>query len=334
LQRQGETAGPRPAPRPATLRRAPAGRRAALCLATVALAVVLVGGGRAAEPQAPADAIERGAYLVRAAGCIACHTDKQGGGPPLAGGRALRTPYGTFYTPNITPDPDTGIGRWSDDDFIRALREGVSPEGDHLYPAFPYASYARMTRADMLDLKAFLFAQAPVARASKPHDLAFPLSIRWVNWPWKVLFLSTAPLEPDPALSPEANRGRYLVEALAHCGECHTPRNLLGATDPEDYLSGTRDGPEGEVVPNITPDPETGIGAWSVKDIAFLFRTGFLPDGNDVQGSMREAIDDGLKYLTQADLEAIASYLKAIPAIRYQVRKPRAPKAGGSFDFN
>ena len=289
---------------------------------------------RAGADEPPASPVERGAYIVRAAGCIACHTDKKGGGKELAGGRALATPYGTFYTPNITPDPDTGIGKWSDDDFIRALTEGVSPAGDHYYPAFPYTSFARMTRADMLDLKAFLFAQAPVSRPNTPHDLIFPFSLRIANWPWKVLFFSNRALEPDPNASPEVNRGRYLVDALGHCSECHTPRNLLGAVDNEDYLSGTRNGPEGALVPNITPDAETGIGKWSVKDIVFLLRTGFRPDGNDLQGGMREAIDDGLKYLTQADLESIAAYLKSIPPIHYQVRAPRPPKAGGDFNFD
>lgn len=297
-------------------------------------ACMLLGLGASRADEAEKGPVERGAYLIRAAGCIACHTDKKGSGVELAGGRALATPYGTFYTPNITPDAETGIGQWSDDDFIRALTEGVSPKGDHYYPAFPYTSYARMSRADMLDLKAFLFAQAPVKRPNTAHDLIFPFSLRIANWPWKLLFFANRPLEPDPALSPEVNRGRYLVDALGHCGECHTPRNVLGAVDGEDYLSGTKNGPEGELVPNITPDEETGIGRWSTRDIVFLFRTGFRPDGNDLQGGMREAIDDGLKYLTQADLEAIAAYLKSIPPIRYEVRKPQPAKAGGNFDFD
>ncbi|MSO69004.1 MAG: c-type cytochrome [Alphaproteobacteria bacterium] len=296
--------------------------------------VLLVGFGLAdtlwaAEPAPDHEAVARGAYLIRAAGCIACHTDKKGGGAPLTGGRALKTPFGTFYTPNLTPDPETGIGRWSDDDFIRALSEGVSPDGRHYYPAFPYTTYARMNRADMLDLKAYLFAQAPARRPNTPHDLMFPFSRRITNWPWKVLFFAPAPFEPDPAQSPEINRGAYLVNALAHCGECHTPRNLLGAVDNDDFLSGTTSGPEGEVVPNITPDAATGIGDWSTKDLVFLLRTGFLPNGNDVQGGMREAIDDGLKFLSQADLEAIAIYLKSIPPIDHQVRKKRTQSGQG-----
>ena len=307
-------------------------------IASAALAFLFCIGGcplDAAEPPANNSAKERGAYLVRAAGCIACHTDNKDGGAPLVGGRALKTPFGTFYTPNLTPDPETGIGRWSDDDFIRALSEGISPDGAHYYPAFPYTTYACMSRADMLDLKAYLFAQAPIRRANTPHDLIFPFSWRITNWAWKVLFFAPVPFEPDPAQSPAVNRGDYLVNALAHCGECHTPRNLLGAVDKDDFLSGTKSGPDGDIVPNITPDQATGIGAWSTQDLVFLLRTGFLPDGNDVQGGMREAIDDGLKFLSQADLEAIAAYLKSIPPIDHQVRKKR-PKSsqGDGSEFN
>ena len=313
--------------------------RARRALSVFAAALAFLGLGiasrlDAADPPVDASAVERGAYLIRAAGCVACHTDKKGGGVPLAGGRALKTPFGTFYTPNLTPDPETGIGRWSDDDFVRALSEGVSPDGAHYYPAFPYTTYARMTRADMLDLKAYLFAQAPIHQLNKPHDLGFPFSWRFVNWPWQVLFFSSAPFEPDPNQSSAINRGAYLVNALAHCGECHTPRNLLGALDDDDFLSGTTSGPEGEIVPNITPDKATGIGDWSTKDLVFLFRTGFLPDGNDVQGSMREAIDDGLKHLSQADLEAIAAYLQSVPPIEHRVRKKRPKSSGDAFDYN
>ncbi len=303
-------------------------------ISAAAALVLLVGFGLAdtlwAADRAPDnEAVARGAYLIRAAGCIACHTDKKGGGAPLTGGRALQTPFGTFYTPNLTPDPETGIGRWSDDDFIRALSEGVSPDGRNYYPAFPYTTYSRMSRADMLDLKAFLSAQAPAHRPNTPHELIFPFSWRVTNWPWKVLFFAPAPFEPDPAQSPEINRGAYLVNALAHCGECHTPRNLLGAVDNDDFLSGTTSGPDGEIVPNITPDAATGIGDWSTKDLVFLLRTGFLPNGNDVQGGMREAIDDGLKFLSQADLEAIAAYLKSIRPIDHQVRKKRTQSGQG-----
>jgi mono/diheme cytochrome c family protein len=192
-----------------------------------------------------------------------------------------------------------------------------------------------MTREDMLDLKAYLFAQPPIRRANTPHELIFPFSWRITNWPWKVLFFRPARFEPDPARSPEINRGAYLVDALGHCGECHTPRNLLGAVDDDDYLSGTTSGPDGVIVPNITPDHETGIGTWSRKDLVFLFRTGFLPDGNDVQGGMREAIDDGLSHLSQVDLEAIAAYLESVPPINHAVRKKRPGKpGGGAFDFD
>jgi len=266
---------------------------------------------------APADAqdAERGAYVAKAAGCVSCHTDYKNQGPEYAGGRGLATPFGTFYSPNITPDVETGIGAWSDADFVRALREGVSPEGAHYFPVFPYPSYTRMTEQDMLDLKAFLFSLEPVRRAAPAHDVPFPLDVRFAQFFWKLLFFEEGPVAGDPAQSEAWNRGRYLVDAAAHCGECHTPRNALGGARESLYLAGTPDGPEGERTPNITPDPGTGIGGWTKGDIVNLLKTGFKPDFDNVQGSMEEAIEHGLKDLTDADLEAIAEYLKGIPPI-------------------
>jgi mono/diheme cytochrome c family protein len=258
--------------------------------------------------------IDRGAYIFTAADCGACHTDVKGKGPRLAGGRPLATPFGTFYSPNITPDLETGIGRWTDADFIRALREGVSPAGDHYFPVFPYPSFTRMTDQDILDLKAYIFSLPPVAQANRAHEIDFPYGWRPSVWFWKQLNFTPGAFTPDPAQSAEWKRGAYLVQALGHCGECHTPRGWLGGLDTSVAYSGTTDGPDGEKVPNITPDPETGIGTWSPADIVRVLRTGQLPDGDFVGSVMGEVVESTSK-LTDADRQAIAAYLAALPPV-------------------
>lgn len=296
-------------------RRTPARSRAGLLGMAVALFVAAIPFRYAVAQDG---AVERGAYLVRAAGCIACHTDHENGGVELAGGRGLETPFGTFYSPNITPDEETGIGGWSDADFVRALREGTAPEGHSYYPVFPFASYTLMRDEDMLAIKAYLFSLDPVSQQNRDHDVGFPLSWRFTLNGWRMLHFSEGPQQEDPDQSGQWNRGAYLVRALAHCGECHTPRGITGGMDDSMFLAGTRDGPDGEVVPNITPH-ETGIGDWSEGDIVTLLRDGTKPDWDSVQGSMEEAIDDGLSYLTDDDLTAIAVYLKSLPAIENSV---------------
>ena len=261
----------------------------------------------------------RGAYVAKAAGCVSCHTDFKAGRPAYAGGRAIKTPFGTFYSPNITPHIETGIGAWSDADFVRALRDGVSPSGQHYFPVFPYPAYTRLTDTDILDLKAFLFSLEPVDFRAPKHDVRFPFRVRFGQFFWKQLYFDRGPEQPDPSQSDAWSRGRYLVRAAAHCGECHTPRTALGGLREDMFLAGTPDGPEGERSPNITPDGATGIGTWSQSDIVNLLQTGFKPDFDNVQGSMEEAIEHGLKDLTVADLEAIATYLKSIPAIENRV---------------
>ncbi|WP_416896571.1 MAG: c-type cytochrome [Minwuia sp.] len=289
-------------------------RRTALTgLAALAGAVALAGA-----PDAFAqDAVERGEYLVRAAGCIACHTAKDGG-QLFAGGYALKTPFGTFYSPNITPDRETGIGAWTDEDFVGALHEGKRPAGGRYFPVFPYTSYTKMTREDALAIKAYLFSLDPVSQPNRDHGIMFPFSMRILQRGWQMVNFEAGRFEPDPGASDPVNRGAYLAQALAHCGECHTPRNMMGATDEDMYLAGTPDGPEGEVAPNITPH-STGIGDWSEADIAELLKSGFKPDFDNVQGTMDEAIEDGLKYLTDADRAAIAAYLKSVPPIDNKV---------------
>ena len=268
-----------------------------------------------------ADELSRGAYLVRAAGCIGCHTDIKGRGPALAGGRAIKTPFGMFYSPNITPHPVMGIGAWSDENFLAALGHGIRPDGSHYFPVFPYPSYAAMRAEDALAIKAYLFAQAPVARLNKAHDVPPPFSWRWTVGFWKWLYFKPGPWQDRPGRDAAWNRGAYLVHAMAHCGECHTPRNFMGAMDQSRFLAGTLEGPDGELVANITTDPKTGIGDWNAADIVQLLRDGTKPDYDDVQGGMAEAIREGLVHMTDDDLNAIARYLRTVPPIINRVER-------------
>ncbi|HZT20920.1 MAG TPA: cytochrome c [Dongiaceae bacterium] len=274
----------------------------ALLLAPAALA-------GAPDPQAA----QRGAYIFAVAGCAACHTDVKNKGPLLAGGRALATPFGTFYGPNITPDPVYGIGLWSDADFIRALRDGMRPDGAHLFPVFPYPSFTLMTDADMLDLKAYIFSLPAAASPSRAHDVSFPFSWRWLQTFWRWLNFTPGPFEPDPHQSAAWNRGAYLVRALAHCGECHTPRDLTGGLENDLALSGNPKGPDNQKVPNITPDKATGIGSWSHNQIVTFLRSGILPNGDVVGSTMGEVIANGTSKMTDADRDAVATYLMSLP---------------------
>ncbi|NIA70893.1 c-type cytochrome [Pelagibius litoralis] len=282
------------------------------------LAVAVVGVPAAAQDSQTAaqttlsEAAERGAYVFRAAGCYGCHTDEKGGGEPLAGGRALVTPFGTFYSPNITPHPEQGIGAWSDEEFRSALRHGVSPGGDPYYPAFPYTSYTGMTDADIADLQAYLFAQTPVETVNKPHDLGFPYNLRFTVGIWKTLYFEAGAFEPEEAQAAEWNRGAYLVRHLSHCGECHSPRDFLGAVDPERELAGNPQGPDGGKVPDLTP-AAGGLAGWSESDIVWAIRDGLTPEGDYLSDSMGEVIEHGTSHLTADDLTAIAIYLKSLP---------------------
>jgi mono/diheme cytochrome c family protein len=260
--------------------------------------------------------------MFYAGGCSSCHaapaTDKCDDRKTkedlkLVGGRCLKTEFGTFYVPNITPDKESGIGGWSTDDFINAMTRGVSPKGYNYYPAFPYASYQHMTRSDLVDLKAFLDT-LPAAPSKVPdHELQFPYNIRAGLSLWKALYLDGKTFEPDPSKSAQINRGAYLVEGPGHCGECHTPRGALGAMLQDSKLSGARN-PEGRgATPNLTPH-STGLGDWSEKDIAYALETGLTPDGDALGGAMGK-VQENLAKLTQEDREAIAAYLKSLPPI-------------------
>ncbi len=264
---------------------------------------------------------EHGKYILTAAGCIGCHTTKEDSqkGVLMSGGRALKTPFGVFYSPNITPDPDHGIGTWTEANFIDALRHGKRPDGSHYLPVFPYTSFTKMTDADMLDLWAYIKTMPAVATPNKPHTAPFIFRMRFTIGPWKVLNFDPGVFQADTDKSPEWNRGAYIANALAHCGECHTPRNLMGGLKQDMYLAGTKDGPEGEAVPNITPDQETGIGQWSEDDLDTAMTMGMLPDGDFVGSGMAEVVEN-LAKLTPDDRKALVTYLNSIRPIKNDLK--------------
>ena len=274
---------------------------------------VLAGLGFVSAAGAAGDP-KRGEYVVRLGGCHACHTDPKKKDAPLAGGLELTSPFGIFHVPNITPDPATGIGRWSTGDFVRAMTEGVAPDGRHYYPAFPFTSYTRMTEQDLLDLKAYLDTVKPVHNAVPPHKLRFLYRFRFTLKIWKSLFFRPGPFQPDPKKSASRNRGAYLVTGPGHCGECHTARNFLGATIEKHALAGTKNGPDGNRVPNITPDRKDGIGLWSAEDMVDFLRTGKLPYGETVDSPMEEVIVNNTSHWTDADRRSVAEYLLSLPA--------------------
>lgn len=276
--------------------------------------VLLVAGilcsAMAVAQSSDGDPVTRGEYVFHAAGCYACHTDIDGGGEPLAGGRALDTSFGRFFSPNITPDPEHGIGGWSAEDLWHALTDGEGPDGTHYYPVFPFPSYAAMTRADSDALHAYLMSVAPKAVANREHELPWYLRWRLPARIWQWLFLEEGTFTPTPGKSEAWNRGAYLVQALGHCGECHTPRGAAGNLLREQHLAGNPEGPGGDAVPSIRSDTEDGIAGWSASEIATYLKSGEDPDFDFAGGEMVTVIDESTSRLTDADRAAIATYLK------------------------
>jgi mono/diheme cytochrome c family protein len=270
------------------------------------LAMVATGASLAQQGDA-----KRGEYLAQAGGCVGCHTEEKKDAVRFAGGRALKTPFGTFYGPNITPHPTAGIGRWTEADFVRAMRQGVRPDGANYYPAFPYPSYTKISDADLRDLWAYLRTLPHSDRASKPHELGVLYRWRLPVSAWKWLYFTPGPFAPDPKASATVNRGAYLVEALGHCGECHTPRNALGGPKRDRYLAGGK-GPEGKGVPNLTP---TRLKKWSDGELKEFFTVGLTPDGDVPAAAMAEVIDNTTSKLTPDDLGALIAYLRSLPAL-------------------
>ncbi len=260
--------------------------------------------------------LENGERMFWAGGCASCHAApgaKDDDKVVLAGGLELKSPFGTFRVPNISPSPEAGIGGWSDADFVSAMVKGTSPDGRHYYPAFPYTSYQRMRIEDLLDLRAYLATLPPSDNRVGGHDLNFPYWFRPGVGLWKLLYLDGKPFTPDPDWDETVARGAYLLQGPGHCSECHTPRDALGGLDQSRFLAGASNPEGGEgTVPNITPDP-SGIGSWSASDIAYFLETGFTPDYDSVGGSMA-AVQENWARLPAEDREAIAAYLKTVPA--------------------
>lgn len=253
-----------------------------------------------------------GEMVFNAAGCVSCHAAPDAEGEAkleLAGGRSFISDFGTFYAPNISQDPVAGIGNWETLDLVNALKHGVSPSGEHFYPAFPYTTYTHADLQDMVSLAAYMKTLPASETPSKPHDVGFPFNIRRTLGIWQLMFMTDSWVLQD-APTPEVERGRYLVEALGHCGECHTPRNLLGGLQMSKWLGGGPN-PSGQgTIPNITP----GGLDWSAADIQNYLTTGFTPDFDTVGGEMVDVVDN-LSKLPEEDVAAIVAYLKAVPAV-------------------
>jgi len=266
----------------------------------------------AAEIDALVPNVDQGAAVFVAAGCASCHSAEWAEGDAkfeLTGGRAFPSDFGTFYAPNISPDPEFGIGDWTALDLVNAMKHGVSPQGQHYFPAFPYSAYANATDQDVVSLYAYLKTLPPMQMNNKPHDVGFPFNIRRSLGGWKFLFQPDGWIIAD-APTPELERGRYLVEALGHCGECHTPRNALGGLKTNEWLGGAPNPSGRGTIPNITPGKLT----WSEIDLMGYFTTGFTPEFDSVGGHMAEVVQN-LSQMPESDLNAIIAYLKAVPPV-------------------
>ncbi|HEV3426212.1 MAG TPA: c-type cytochrome [Paraburkholderia sp.] len=272
-------------------------------------------GSVAADP----DLVKRGEYLERAGDCAACHTaDKS---RPFAGGLPINTPVGTIYTPNITPDPDTGIGQWTDADFMRAMHEGVGKSGERLYPAFPYPEYTKVTGQDVMAIRAYLNTLTPIHYTPPRNDLKFPFNLRWLMIFWNLFNFTEGRFVPDPKQSAELNRGAYLVEGLAHCEECHTPRNILQGLKSSERFSGATQA--GWHAFNITPDKNSGVGNWSDDELVSYLSTGAVLGRANAAGPMGEVVADSTQYLTHEDLNSIVVYLRSVAPISGGEVRPR-----------
>jgi mono/diheme cytochrome c family protein len=265
--------------------------------------------GAPSGPVTPA-LLARGEYLTRVADCAACHNTQNG--KPFTGGLPFKLPFGTIYSTNITADRETGIGSWSDDDFVRALHRGVAPGGRYLYPAFPYTSFAAMSRDDALAIKAYLFSLPPQHVANKENDLSFPFNQRWGMAFWNLAFLSDRRFVPDPAQPAAVNRGAYLATALGHCGECHTPRNLAYAMKSGRAVAG--EVLQGWDAYNITSDKRSGVGDWSDAQLASLLSSAHAQGRGSAAGPMAEAVEHSLQYLTSEDIGALVAFLRTVAA--------------------
>jgi mono/diheme cytochrome c family protein len=288
-----------------------------------------------ADPTGPpaelgnADPIKRGEYIARAADCEVCHTAP--GGAAYAGGLAFLLPFGTLYSTNITADRETGIGDYSDADFLNAVQRGIRKDGTRLYPAMPYPSYTYMTDADVLAVKAYLFSRPPVHATSPANTLGFPYNQRWSMIFWSWFFNANSRFTPNTAQSAQWNRGAYLAEALAHCGECHTPRNLAFALNNRKKFAGAVTA--GWHAFNITSDRGTGIGAWSDDEVSAYLSKGHALNHGTAAGPMGEAVDQSFSRMSESDIAALVAYLRSVPAIvASDLPATIAPRAPGRPD--
>jgi len=299
---------------------------ALVSLRTALSAALLCFASASASAVTPdATQIERGKYLATIGDCYACHTKP--GGEPFAGGLQIPTPFGSVTTPNITPDKRTGIGEWSEDDFYRAIHEGLGKKGEYLYPVFPFTSFTKIKRDDVSAIRAYLMSLKPVHAPQEPSHLAFPFDIRETLAVWRALYFKPGEFVPDPAKSDEINWGAYLVEGLGHCGQCHTKRNLMGATIPGDALQGAA--VQGWFAPNITSDITRGLGSWSQEELVSYLAHGVAPQRSVAEGPMAQVVHDSLSKLKVEDLRAIAAYLKSTSPEKL-VAGPEVPLAEGA----
>lgn len=281
----------------------PSRPRVALALAAL-LACAASPAGAQGDPK-------RGDYLAKAGGCVGCHTEEKKDAVPFGGGRALKTPFGIFYGPNITPDLKAGLGLWKEEDFVRAMRHGERPDGKNYFPAFPYPSFTKISDTDLRDLWAYLRTLTPSAQVSREHDLGFPFGWRFLVTFWKWFFFAPGPYQSVASLGDIVNRGAYLVQALGHCSECHTPRNFLGGPKMSRFLAGGK-GPEGKDVSNLTP---AGLKKQDDKEIKDFLVTGLTAEGDVPAEAMGEVIRNTTSLLAPADLDALVTYLRTLPAI-------------------
>jgi mono/diheme cytochrome c family protein len=286
-------------------------------LAVIAVGVIvwmhpsaLPNNPKAVAANATTQVINRGEYLARAGDCVACHTTPNG--KAFAGGRPMPTPFGALYVPNITPDDDTGIGKWTADDFYRMMHTGISRDGALLYPAMPFASYTKVTRADCDAIFAYLMSVTPVKQQNRPHELKFPFDKRELLLGWRALYFNEGEYTADAKQSAEWNRGAYLVQGLGHCAMCHTAINALGGSSESKAFEGGMIPNQNWYAPSLTSNREAGLGNWDIQDIADLLQVGASHRGT-IYGPMAEVVYNSLQYLSDEDVKAMAVYLKALP---------------------
>ena len=276
-----------------------------------AVGLLVLLSGATAEGATVQGEAKQGEYLAKLGGCLSCHTEEKKDAVPFAGGRSLKTPFGVFFGPNITPHRQAGIGSWTEEDFFRTMRHGKRPDGANDFPAFPYPSFTKIVDGDLHYLWAYLRTLPPSPQANRPHELPFPFGWRFSVTAWNWLFFSPGPFTGVPGLLPAANRGAYLVQALGHCGECHTPRNFLGGPQRERFLAGGK-GPDGKKVPNLTPK---GLKKWSDDELKDFLHYGTTPDGDVPSETMGEVIRNSTSQLTPGDSAAVVAYLRSLPPL-------------------